>query len=145
MLDELGNETNAARDALIANLRESYEQTRNLADIDDSVSALLSECARIIAIEEELRRIISLRYRLKLKFVKTPFVQNTDILLLYENSAVSQAEMVNILRQNAGLDKIDEAEVERIEQEKLELQSNETKVMTMAASVTSDTPPDKPA
>ena len=94
-------------------LRNRYDLVRDAPQMSNELNSLHSEKARLCAIENEVRRIATLMYRLRLHFVKTPFVESADVVQMYQLGALSAVEMANILRQNAGLDKIDEAEQEK--------------------------------
>jgi hypothetical protein len=106
---------------MLRSLRRSYELTKDIAELDDTLSSQLSEAARLCTIETELHRVISLRYRLRLKFLKTPFVSNDTVIAMYAAGAVTHEEMVNIMRQNVGLTKLTESEIHGMFDEAMEI------------------------
>lgn len=126
---------NEARDALVRALSQTYDVVSDTAALDHNLSSILSEAARLCATESELRRVVQMQHRLKLKFVKAPFVETADIQMMFQMGALSRAEMVNILRAQNGLEKIEEDEIARIFDDNL--------VYTQA-QVAAQTPPPDP-
>lgn len=100
-------------------LQKRYDIAQRVPIVSSELNSLLSEAARICAIESELHRVASLKHRLRLKFVKAPFVEAAEVKTMYEAGAISHLEMVNLLRQNAGIEKLDEKGAEKIFEENL--------------------------
>jgi len=102
-------------------MKKRYDIITDVPKMANQVDSLFSEAARICSIENELRRIASLKYRLRLKFVKAPFVEANEIDKMYSLGAISHAEMVNLMRVNNGLEKADEKTIDDIRTENIEM------------------------
>jgi len=118
---KLKAEESETRAALIRSIERSYRLTQDIAALDETLQSHLSYAARLSAMEVELHRIISLKYRLKLKFLQTPFVENEVMMQLYEVGAITHEEMVNTLRLNVGLPLLDKRAIGKLLDENLDL------------------------
>lgn len=117
---------NESRDALLFELQKSYNVVKDIAALDDNLASVLSEAARLCAAEHELRSVVQMPYRLKLKFAKAPFVETSDIFMMLKLGALSHHEAVNILRAQKGLENIDDEEITRIRQDNLQFIAQQT-------------------
>lgn len=112
-------EIDEAREALVRAARDSFDVAVDIASMDDTIESLLSEAARISMIEHKLRRVIGMSTRLALKFVKAPFADIDTLQKMHEFGALSHADAANIMRTNAGLEKLEEADFKAISKERL--------------------------
>jgi hypothetical protein len=131
--------TNEVRDALIRRVQRSYKLIRDVARLDDTLTSTLSESGRLTALEQDIKRIISMKSRLKLKFLKTPFVDNDTVMSMYAAGALSHEEMVNITRQNVGLTKLEKSEIGRMLDESMDVMQRKATAATPVAPDTATT------
>jgi len=96
---------------------------------------LHSQAARLLEVERSIYFIISLKYRMRLKFYQAPFVDLEEMQTMYQMGALAPLEVVNIMRQHAGLDPIDEEVMEK---------NNKDRLGLVAAQTIAETPPKEP-
>lgn len=109
---KLKADADEAREAITKRMKRAVQLIEDIAAIENTLASHLSHAARLCSLEMDLKKLISMRYRLRLKFLKTPFVDNETVTAMYNAGAVSHLELANIMRQNAGLTTLTDKEIE---------------------------------
>lgn len=122
----------ASREATIANLRrrfdlvtEAAEQVRIEKAINDSEAYVTSLIAHYADIENEVRAITSLEYRLSIEFDKFLFVTFDELEQARATHAISGFEYANIVRTKMAMEPLTEAEYKQNQAEQLEKMRSE--------------------